>query len=130
MVDGYPSFSLNFNHPNIIIDFDYREKVNVGTLLVRTIFSGLMLIPHIFILIFRTYGFLFVSIAAWFAILFTGKFPEGMFRFVEGTFRWSNRLSNYQYFYKEQYPPFTGKVVDGENQDLDQHSALDHLITD
>lgn len=130
MTDGYPSFSLEHKNPNIVYDMDYREKVDLATLLIRTLFSGLMLFPHLFVLIFRIYGCLFISFIAWFAILFTGKFPEGMFKFMEGTFRWSARLSNYQYFYKEQYPPFTGQVIDGENQNSEGLSTNDHLIAD
>ncbi len=91
--DEYPSFSLDAKNDAIIYEPDYRENVDFGTLIVRTLFAGIMLIPHIFVLVFRIYGVFFVHFIAWWAILFTGKFPTGMFNFIEGTLRWSSRLS-------------------------------------
>jgi hypothetical protein len=46
-------------------------------------------------------------IGAWFAILFTGRYPRGIFKFVEGTFRWGNRVYAYAFaLVTDQYPPF------------------------
>lgn len=48
-----------------------------------------------------------VVIIAWFAILFTGHYPRGMFDFVEGVFRWHNRVIAYAFvLVTDQYPPF------------------------
>jgi len=43
---------------------------------------------------------------AWFAILITGAFPQGLFDVVEIAFRWSARVNTYAYFMTERYPPF------------------------
>jgi hypothetical protein len=44
---------------------------------------------------------------AWFAILFTGRYPQGMFSFVEGVARWHNRVAAYAFtLVTDQYPPF------------------------
>lgn len=129
LVDGYPSFSLSAQDPRITYQPNYKEKVGAGRLLIRAFFGAFILLPHLFVLVFRIYGARFVSIAAWFVVLFTGKYPENMFNFVVGTFRWNARLNNYLLFYYDEYPPFTDKVVDGENAGMDSDTQ-DHLVTD
>jgi hypothetical protein len=67
----------------------------------------LLAIPHYVLLLFLWLGALFVAIAAWFAILFTGRFPRGMFHFVEGVLRWTNRVEAYMLLLAtDRYPPF------------------------
>ena len=49
-----------------------------------------------------------VVIIAWFAILFTGRYPRGMFEFVEGVIRWHNRVVGYAFILvTDRYPPFS-----------------------
>ena len=50
-----------------------------------------------------------VTLIAWFAILFTGKYPRGMFDFVVGLFRWQMRVNAYLLLLTDAYPPFNGK---------------------
>ena len=52
-------------------------------------------------------GAFFVVICAWFAILFTGRYPPGIFNFLVGTLRWATRVNGYTYLMTEQYPPFS-----------------------
>ena len=48
-----------------------------------------------------------IIIVAWFAILFTGRYPRTLFDFVEGTMRWSNRVVAYEFILvTDRYPPF------------------------
>ncbi len=50
----------------------------------------------------------FAVIVAWFAILFTGRYPRGIFDFVEGVFRWHNRVAAYAFvLVTDRYPPFS-----------------------
>jgi hypothetical protein len=49
-----------------------------------------------------------VVIIAWFAILFTGRYPQGMFDFVQGVIRWNNRVIGYAFvLVTDRYPPFS-----------------------
>jgi hypothetical protein len=67
----------------------------------------LLAIPHYIVLFFLDIGALVVVIAAWFAILFTGRYPRGMFDFVEGLARWHNRVIGYAVtLVTDEYPSF------------------------
>ena len=55
----------------------------------------LLAIPHYIVLFFLDIAAVVVVIVAWFAILFTGRYPRGMFDFVEGVIRWNNRVVGY-----------------------------------
>ncbi|HXR30692.1 MAG TPA: DUF4389 domain-containing protein [Solirubrobacterales bacterium] len=67
----------------------------------------LLAIPHYIVLIFLYLGAFFAVIGAWFAILFTGRYPRGIFNFVEGTIRWHNRVIGYAFtLVTDEYPPF------------------------
>ena len=65
-------------------------------------------IPHYVILFFLGIGAIIAVIVAWFAILFTGRYPRGLFDYVEGVMRWGNRVTAYAVLLvTDQYPPFT-----------------------
>ena len=67
----------------------------------------LLAIPHYVVLFFLYIGAFFAAIAAWFAILFTGRYPRGLFDFVEGVMRWHNRVVGYAFvLVTDRYPPF------------------------
>jgi hypothetical protein len=64
-------------------------------------------IPHYIVLFFLDIAVFVVVVIAWFAILFTGRYPVGMFRFVEGVARWHNRVLAYAItLVTDRYPPF------------------------
>jgi hypothetical protein len=67
----------------------------------------LLVIPHLIILLFLWIAAAVVVVVAWFAILFTGRYPRGMFGFVEGVMRWSQRVTAYAFLLvTDSYPPF------------------------
>jgi hypothetical protein len=103
MDDRYPSTD---EHQYVRLDFPYPDaprELNRWLPLVK----WLLAIPHFIVLFFLGLAAIVVVIIAWFAILFTGRFPRGMFEFVEGVLRWSNRVIAYALvLVTDRYPPF------------------------
>ncbi len=101
--DTYPSTD---EQQAVHLDYGYPDAENElqrGMPLVK----WLLAIPHYFVLFFLGIAVFFVVVFAWFAILFTGRFPRGAFDFVEGVFRWQNRVIGYAFtLITDQYPPF------------------------
>jgi hypothetical protein len=64
-------------------------------------------IPHFIILIVLWFVVVVVVVIAWFAILFTGRFPRGLHGLVEGWLRWDARLTAYLMSLTDRYPPFS-----------------------
>jgi len=103
MSDRYPStderqyVDLGMPYP------DAHEGLNRWLPLVK----WLLAIPHYIVLFFLYIGAVFAVIAAWFAILFAGRYPRGLFDYVEGVLRWHNRVAAYALvLVTDEYPPF------------------------
>ena len=82
---------------------DAKEELNRWLPLVK----WLLAIPHWIVVAFLAIGAFFVVVIAWFAILFTGRYPRGLFDYVVGVMRWSNRVTAYAIvLVTDRYPPF------------------------
>jgi hypothetical protein len=103
MDDRYPSTD---EQQSVRLEFAYPDaRVELNRWL--PIVKWLLAIPHYIVLFFLYIGVFFVAIAAWFAILFTGRYPRGLFDFIEGVIRWQNRVVGYVLvLITDVYPPF------------------------
>jgi hypothetical protein len=67
----------------------------------------LLAIPHYIVLVFLDIAVVVVVVVAWFAVVFSGRYPRGLFNFVEGVIRWHNRVVAYALILvTDAYPPF------------------------
>jgi len=102
--DEYPSTD---DHQTVHLDVPYPNApadLNRWLPLVK----WLLAIPHIIILVFLNIAAIVVVLIAWFAILFTGRYPRGLFNFVVGVMRWNFRVSAYAFLLAtDRYPPFS-----------------------
>ncbi|GEM_PF-185461 len=109
LADGYPAFGLNATDDNVTFEVPYPEKISRGLTLVRGLFGFIyVMIPHGIILSLLNVAVSLLSFIAFFAILFTGKHPKGMFDFVVYFLRWNQRVSLYLGHMTDTYPPFSG----------------------
>jgi hypothetical protein len=103
MDDRYPSTT---DHQAVHLEYAYPDAardLNRWLPLVK----WLLAIPHYIVLFFLWIAAVIVVIVAWFAILFTGRYPRGIFDFVEGVIRWQNRVVAYAFvLVTDAYPPF------------------------
>jgi hypothetical protein len=108
--DKYPPFSFSVpDHPSRL-DIDNPLALSRGLAALKLFFGWLYVgIPHGVILLFYGIGVLFVTIFAWFYILFTGRYPAGVWNFVVGFLRWQERVAAYLSFQRDEYPPFHGR---------------------
>jgi Inner membrane component of T3SS, cytoplasmic domain/Domain of unknown function (DUF4389) len=104
MTEQYPPFALGDVPYPVHAPIAYPEG---GIARWRPFLQGIMAFPHILVLYFLWAGALIGSIGAWFSILFTRKYPPGIFNFVVGVQRWSFRVQAYTALMTEQYPPFS-----------------------
>ncbi len=104
MDDRYPSTDED-QAVHIEIDYpDVPRDLNRWLPLVKWLLG----IPHYIVLLVLFVVAFFAVIVAWLAILFTGRYPRGIFDFVEGVFRWSARVEGYALLLvTDQYPPFS-----------------------
>jgi len=104
MDDTYPSTD---EHQAVHLDYAYPDAardLNRWLPLVK----WLLAIPHYIVLVFLEIAAIVVVIVAWFAVLFTGRYPRGIFDFVVGVLRWQNRVLGFAgTLVTDVYPPFS-----------------------
>ena len=100
--DKYPPFGEEPSENRVAIEYPEaaRDKLSVGL-------RFLYLIPHLFLLFFLWVGWFVTAVIAWFAILFTGRYPQSLQDFAVGVLRWSVRVEAYQLLMRDEYPPFS-----------------------
>jgi hypothetical protein len=104
LTDQYPS-TVEEQSVHLEIDYpDVERDLNRWLPLVK----WLLAIPHFIVLIVLWIGVILAVVIAWFAILFTGRYPRSLFDYVVGVGRWSLRVSAYAFLLvTDRYPPFS-----------------------
>ena len=100
--DEYPPFG-DGEYP---VDFgvgEFPEMRNRWSVGLRIFY----LIPQVIVLFFVGIAWFITAIIGWFAILFTGAYPDGLYRFAVGYLRWSLRVEAYALLMHDEYPPFS-----------------------
>ena len=100
--DAYPPFG-DAPYPasvDVVDPVGPRDRV---TVFFRLIFA----IPHFIVLFFVLLAWCITTIVAWFAILFTGAYPQGLYEFGVGALRWLLRVQAYLLLLVDEYPPFS-----------------------
>jgi hypothetical protein len=85
------------------LEVDYPPRLSRGLIFVK----GLLAIPHFIALAVLGIGAWFAFVASFFAVLFTGRFPEGAFNYIVGVMRWGVRVGAYMFLLTDAYPPFS-----------------------
>ena len=93
-------------------DVDYPELPSRGLALLGALLfiKGLLLIPHVIILFALGIAASLVVYIGFWAVLITGRYPEGLFDFVVGVQRWQTRTDSWMYGFADRYPPFSKGV--------------------
>lgn len=104
LTDRYPSTD---EEQSVHLELDYPDAKNDINRWMPIV-KSLLAIPHYFVLAFLVVGAILAVIIAWFAILFTGRYPRSLFDFVVGVGRWGLRVQAYAFLLlTDKYPPFT-----------------------
>jgi predicted amidophosphoribosyltransferase len=101
--DEYPPFSTEAGRYPVRYDVDYPETLSRWLIWVK----WFLVIPHYFVLSTLTIVALPVLLIAWFAILFTRRFPRGFFNFIVCLIRWNLRVGAYTGLMTDKYPPYS-----------------------
>ncbi len=108
MRENYPAFEFVPSEADPSADqatfsISYPQNLSRGLIFIK----WLLVIPHLVVLAFVALAAAISIIIAWFAVLFTGAWPQGLRDFVIGTIRWIARVSAYFYLMTDVYPPFS-----------------------
>lgn len=104
MSDTYPSTD---EEQSVHVDLDYPDAAQDLSRWLPLV-KWLLAFPHYVVLFFLAIAAVAAVIVAWFVILFTGRYPRGIFDFVEGVLRWGLRVEAYAFLLiTDRYPPFS-----------------------
>ena len=99
--DAYPPFG-DAPYPTTyeVVEPARRDRLTIA-------FRIILAIPHFIVLFFLLFAWWITSIVAWFVILISGAYPEGLYNFGVGCLRWLLRVESYMLLLVDEYPPFS-----------------------
>lgn len=101
--DEYPSTT---DEQYVHLELDYPDAVSLNRW--APLYKWFLAIPHYLVLFVLGIAAILATIVAWFIILFTGRYPDGIYDFVVGVIRWSLRVTAYAFLLvTDEYPPFS-----------------------
>lgn len=101
--DEYPPFSWEPGEYPLVFDVSRADRQSRFRLFIR--FAAI--IPNQFVFFFVEVAWFFTTFVAWFAILITGRYPRGLFKFAVGVIRWRQRAYAYLFLLRDEYPPYS-----------------------
>ena len=101
--DEYPPFSWDPGEYPLTLGIERAERQSRFRLFIR-IFA---IVPNQIVFYFVQLAWIVVTVAVWFVILITGRYPRSLFRFSVGALRWYQRQFAYQYLLRDEYPPYS-----------------------
>jgi hypothetical protein len=101
MRDEFPPFGAE--PYDVEYSLEYPERQSRLTVF----FRWLLIIPHAIVLIGVDLVWFVMIVIAWFAILITGKYPNGFKNYAQGALRWNMRVNSYMFLMRDEYPPFS-----------------------
>ena len=101
--DEYPPFSMDAGSYPVTYNVEYPLELSRWLIFIK----WLLILPNALVYILVAIVAYFTTMIAWFAILFTGTYPRGLFNFYVGMLRWGARLNAYTGNLTDQYPPFS-----------------------
>ena len=101
--DEYPPFSWDAGAYPLVFDVVRAEHQSRFRLFIR----WAAVIPSYLVFTFVEIGWLFTTFISWFAILITGRYPRGLFKFAVGAIRWQQRMYAYAFLLRDEYPPYS-----------------------
>jgi hypothetical protein len=101
--DEYPPFSMDAGRYPVAFDISYPDELSRWMIFIK----WLLVLPNAIVLVVLLLCAYVTTTIAWFAILFTGTYPESLFKFAVGVMRWQARVNAYTNLMTDQYPPFS-----------------------
>ncbi|HZT78501.1 MAG TPA: DUF4389 domain-containing protein [Vicinamibacterales bacterium] len=99
--DAYPPFGdAPYPASYDVVDPPVRDRLTVA-------FRIILAIPHFIVLFFLLFAWWITAVFAWFAILITTTYPDGLYTFAVGCLRWLLRVESYVLLLVDEYPPFS-----------------------
>jgi hypothetical protein len=101
--DEYPPFSMEPGEYPVVLSLERAERQSRFRLFIRWFAA----FPNYFVLSLLSIAWFVTTMISWFAVLISGRYPRGLFKFSVGVQRWYHRYTAYAYLLRDEYPPYS-----------------------